>query len=107
MTEVTWSIPVAGYRFKGPLEYTKDLLERKGVFLVVCRVAGKYYLIDVDHADNIKKSILYHERQHYWREYKRGKLMYAVLYLEDSKPGYIQKVEAEIRNIYKSIPCKP
>ena len=105
MTEVTWSFPVAGYRFQGPLEYTKDLLESKGVFLVICRDKGKHYLLDVDHGDNVKKSILYHERQHHWREYKKGELMYAVLYLEDQKD--MQKVEAEIRNIYKNIPCKP
>jgi len=107
MTEEKWSFSVAGYRFQGPLEYTKDLLENKGVFLVICRDKGKYYLINVDHAENVKKSILYHERQQDWKEYKRGKLMYAVFYLEDQETSHMKMVEAEIRNIYNNIPCKP
>ena len=76
-----------------------------GVFAVICEESGTYYLLDVDHSEDVKQAILDHERRECWERYHRGTLQYAVLYERNFPEGDGEDIEKEIRRKYRSIPC--
>ncbi len=100
-------IHIAEYIFKGPYSSIEEVGDRPEIFSITCVDKGKYYLLDVGHSNNVREAILNHERRSEWQEYKRGEIMYAVMYAEDFSQEERQSVEEVIRDTYRNIPCKP
>jgi hypothetical protein len=100
-------IHIAEYIFEGPYSSIEEVGERPGIFSITCVDKGKYYLLDVGHSNNVRAAIISHERSYLWQEYKRGEIMYAVMYAEGFSQEERQSVEEVIRNTYRNIPCKP
>ncbi|MFP3951395.1 MAG: hypothetical protein ACLFVP_04540 [Candidatus Bathyarchaeia archaeon] len=100
-------IPIADYMFDGPYESIEELKDESGVFSVVCVDEGNWYLLDVDHAEEVRTALLSHPREEQWRKYKRGEIRYAVLYTGQSSREKRQMIEVTIRDEYKDIPCPP
>ena len=98
-------IPIAQYPFEGPHRSVKKIENSPGVLAVVCEELGKYYLLDVDHSDDVKKAIQNHERRKCWEKYHRGLIRYAVLYERNFPNEAREDIEKEIRKKYRSIPC--
>jgi len=98
-------MPIAQYPFEGPHPSVKKVEDSPGVFAVICEFEGVYYLLDVDHSDDVKKAILHHERRKCWEKHRRGLIRYAVLYLHKKPPEEIEGIEEKIRKWYRSIPC--
>jgi len=98
-------IPIADYMFNGPYESLEDLEDEPGVFSIVCVDRGNWYLLDVDHADDVRTAIEDHTREELWMKYKRGEIRYAVLYTDDSMEKR-QMITRTIREEYSNIPCK-
>ena len=97
-------MPIADYLFDGPHRTLENIENDSGVFAVVCEFVDKYYLLDVDHTDDVKKAILSHERRGCWEKYHKGHIRYAVLY-KQNLPEAEEDVERKIRNYYENIPC--
>ena len=98
-------MPIADYAFEGPYRSVEKIEDSPGVFLVMCESAGKYYLLDVDHSDEMRKAIQNHERRSCWEKHRRGPIKYAVHYTGDMSPEEREKIEKKIRREYKTIPC--
>jgi len=98
-------MPIAQYPFEGPLRSVNKIENSHGVFAVICEFEGAYYLLDVDHSDDVKQTILNHERRKCWEKYHRGLIRYAVLYLHKKPPEEVEEIEAKIRKWHRSIPC--
>lgn len=96
---------IADVLFDGPHKSVKNLEKRPGVFAIISENQGTYYLLDVDHADDVKQAILDHERRACWQNFRRGLFRYAVLYTRDMAAEDREKIERKIRDRYKNIPC--
>ena len=100
-------MPIAQYPFDGPHRSLKDIKPEPGVFAVICEFVDKYYLLDIDHSDDVRKAIQEHRRRKCWEKYRKGRVRYAVLYemeLPDVKNSDIMR---KIRDAYRTIPCGP
>ncbi len=100
-------MPVADYTFEGPYRTVEKIEDSPGVFLVMCESAGKYYLLDVDHSDEVKKAIKNHERRSCWEKHRRGPIRYSVHYTGYMSSGEREKIEKKIRREYRKTPCRP
>jgi hypothetical protein len=97
-------MPLADYPFSGPHKSLQKIEKRSGVFVVICEFVDKYYLLDVGHSDNVKQSILKHERKGCWEKYRKGRLRYAVFYTNKAAEE-MRYIENIIRKKYGNIPC--
>jgi hypothetical protein len=100
-------MPIAEYPFDGPHLSVKDIENSSGVFAIVCEFVDKFYLLDVDHGNDIKKAILNHERRKCWDKYRKGRIRYAVLYDRDFPDVTDEEILKKIRDVYEAIPCGP
>ncbi|MGD2141869.1 MAG: hypothetical protein PVH79_00130 [Candidatus Bathyarchaeota archaeon] len=98
-------IPIADYHFDGPYKSLEDIESEPGVFAIISEFVGKYYLLDVDHAENVQKAIGLHERKKCWELHKKGKIRYAALYSKDFPKAAQAEITKQIRARYQTIPC--
>lgn len=98
-------MPIADYPFDGPHRSVNEIENSPGVFAVICEFVETYYLLDVDHSDDVKKAILNHERRKCWEKFRRGLIRYAVLYERNFPSETKEDIEKKIRRKYKNIPC--
>lgn len=98
-------MPIADYAFKGPFRSVEKIEDSPGVFAVVSEFVDKYYLIDVDHSDEVRKAIQNHERRGCWEKHRRGRIRFAVFYTADMTAEERGKLEDKIRLEYKTTPC--
>lgn len=98
-------MPIAQYLLEGPHRSVEKIENSPGVFAVICEFEGAYYLLDVDHSDDVKKAIQNHERRKCWERYRRGLIRYAVLYTRKTSAEKRGEMEEKIRKRYRDIPC--
>ena len=98
------SIKIGRYNFDGPYASFDLVEDRPGLYALVDEVNGEYSLIDIGEAENIRSSLVFHERRACWRKYFEGKLRVAVYYTPAKQQPERIKIEQEIRD-YFSIPC--
>ena len=97
------------YSFQGPYDGARFLLQKQGVFIVLCkdvREDGKYYLIDIDESDDVRSAAMNHPRQVDWVKNCRevGQLTVGVFYSGIMKKEERVKVVSYIRGLY-DVPC--
>lgn len=98
-------MPIANYAFEGPFRLVEKIEDSPGVFAVVSEFVDKYYLLDVDHSDEVRKAIENHERRKCWEMYRKGLIRYAVLYKSDFPSKTEEEIVKEVRKWYVMIPC--
>ena len=94
---------ITDFLLDGPHKSVKKIENSPGVFAVISELGDKYYLLDVDHSDDVKKAIQEHERRECWEIHRRGLFKYAVYYTREVEDR--EKIEKKIRGKYKNIPC--
>jgi len=87
------------------IDYSFPMSFAGKVYTASCARVDKYYLLDVDHSDEVRKAIQNHERRNCWEEHRRGLIRFAVLYTADMTAEERGKLEEKIRREYKTIPC--
>ncbi len=97
------------YSFSGPYESAKFLVDKPGIFLILCkdiREDGKYYIIDIDESDKVRTHAMNHKRQVEWvkNAHGIGKLAVAVQYTSLMTGEQRKKIVKEIRSLF-DIPC--
>jgi len=100
-------IKLGQYNFEGPYDGARFMLEKPGVFAVLCkdiRNEGKFYILDVDESDTIRTCAMNHPRQVEWvkKSYGLGKLAVAVYYTELMKSDERQKIVKYIRDLFNT-----
>lgn len=98
------SLNVSGYVFEGPYTTTGHLLDKSGVYLIVCQNNGKYYPVDVGESATVKSRVEDHERKGCWERNCSSTLAVAVLYTPHLQQAGRQEVEQKIRNQF-AFPC--
>ncbi|HDQ25585.1 MAG TPA: hypothetical protein ENN43_02430 [bacterium] len=103
------AINLGKYAFGGPYDGAKYLVEKQGVFVVLCkdiRNEAKFYILDVDESDNVRKAAMDHPRQVEWvkKAHGTGKLAVGVLYTELMKKEDRLKVVSYVRGLFDT-PC--
>ena len=98
------SIQIGRYDFEGPYDNTGPLKDRSGVYVILCLVDKKYFVIDVGESAQVKTRIENHDREDCWRRYCNDTLMVAVLYTPNLQQTGRSAIEQEIRRKYNP-PC--
>lgn len=83
----------------------RELEDRPGAFAVMSEFYSKYYLLDVDCSDDVKKAVEEHERRKCWEKHRKGTIEYAVLYESDFPSKTKEEIMNEVRRKYSTIPC--
>jgi len=102
-------ITLGKYGFLGPFDGARFLYMKKGIFAVLCRDIredGKFYLIDIDDADDVRSAAMNHKRQVDWVKacHGTGKLAIAVYYTGEMPAQEREKISNYIRGLY-DMPC--
>lgn len=100
-------MPIANYPFKGLYRSADKIEERAGVFVVVCKFEDSYYLLDVDHSEDVNGAIRSHGRRGCWERHRRGPIIYSIMYTDKMSAKERAEIEEKIRGRYRSIPCHP
>lgn len=100
-------IKLGKYNFEGPYDAARFMVEKPGVFVVLCkdlRNEGKFYILDVDQSDTIRTCAMNHPRQVEWVKkcHGLGKLAVAVYYTELMKKEDRDKIVSYIRDLYNA-----
>jgi hypothetical protein len=75
------SYQIAGYEFQGPFTDEWEILDQRGVFVVLSSVGGEWKVLDVDASGQARTSISHHTRKASWeRRCYSGRLAYAIYY---------------------------
>jgi hypothetical protein len=99
------SINIGQWTFEGPYVNTSNLLDRSGVYVILClRADQKYYVIDVGESAQVKTRVENHGRKDCWERNCPGKLYVAVLYTPNLQQPGRADIEQKIRQQY-SAPC--
>ena len=93
------SIDISWYEFEGPYEYTEDLNDESGVYVVLD--ITDYNVIDVGQSDEVESRVEYHDRKDCWSRNSSKGVVYAVLYCDDPDKT---EIEETIRDLYNP-PC--
>ena len=100
-------IKLGQYNFEGPYDAARFLVEKPGVFAVLCkdlRNEGKFYILDVDESDTVRTCAMNHPRQVEWVKKSRGlgRLAVAVYYTELMKKEDRIKIVNYIKDLFNS-----
>lgn len=99
------SMTIGGYTFEGPYTDTSKLVDKAGVYVILCKASnGKYYVIDVGESATVKSRVDEHDRKNCWTTNCSGTLMVAVLYTPNTQQAGRREIEQELRDQYNP-PC--
>ena len=101
LTGTVRTITIGSYAFEGPYSDASSLQERSGVYVILCRRDGKYYVTDVGESGQVRTRVQTHERENCWIRSCSGTLTYAGHYTNEAAR---MRIEREIRAQYNP-PC--
>jgi hypothetical protein len=98
-----WDHKVSGW-FSSPHE----LEEKSGVFVIATQDFRLPLVLDVSESDNVKYSVLNHERRTLWRRNALGNVLYAAIYTEDAESAFLSEfqrknIEQHIRKLEQPV----
>lgn len=85
-------------------EIPNDLLDKSGVYVILCFLGDKYFVIDVGESATVKTRVENHERENCWTKNCTGTLMAAVFYTPQTQQQGRMEIEQKIRQKYNP-PC--
>lgn len=95
------AIKVGGYDFHGPFKHLKMIDDRSGLFAVHYYCTGNYYLLDIDHAGQLRSALREHSRQPEWERFRRGMLTFSVIYTETKSSADREALVRQLRREYE------
>ncbi len=98
-----WGHEVSGW-FTSPYE----LEERSGVFVIATEGFQVPFVLDVGESENLRLTVLHHDRRVFWRRNALGGLFYAALYIENGDSPFLsgfhrQNIEQRIRSMEQPV----
>ena len=98
-----WDYKVSGW-FSSPHE----LEEKPGIFVIATQDFQLPFVLDVSEAENVKLSVLNHERRTLWRRNALGGMLYAAIYTEDEESPFLSEfqrknIEQHIRELEQPV----
>lgn len=98
-----WDHKVSGW-FSSPHE----LEEKSGVFVIATQDFKLPVVLDVSESDNVKFSVLNHDRRTMWRRNALGNVLYAAIYTEDAESPFLSEfqrknIEQHIRKLEQPV----
>jgi hypothetical protein len=93
-------IKLGKYSFKGPVASIDKVKDRSGVYAIVCKVNGEYFVTDVGESSKLRTRIENHDKKDCWTKNCNGQLTIYVHYtLFLKQPGRIL-IEKELRELF-------
>lgn len=98
-----WGHDVEGW-FNSPYE----LEEKPGIFVIATQGFQMPFVLDVGQSDNVRFTVLNHERRVFWRRNALGCLYYASIYTEHEESAFLnafyrQNIEQHIRKMEQPV----
>jgi len=97
------SIKIRDYEFEGPYTNTGSFLDSSGVYAILDKVSGKYYVLDIGESATVKTRIDTHDRANCWHRNCKGTLHYAVHYTPYKQSAGRMEIEQELRDFYNPV----
>jgi hypothetical protein len=95
------------YEFDGPYSQMDEIMDRRGVFVVLCEMGGEWRILDADFASAIRSGILRHPRAFKWKDRcYTNNLAFAAYFMDDRTDGELAAIVAEIV-VASEPPCYP
>jgi hypothetical protein len=98
------SIKVGGYDFEGPFLSTERLQSLPGVYAIVTPEEGRFAVLDVGEASNLRASLEGDARERCWREKSDGAYMFSALYTRETQRAGRMEIVTSLRKLYGP-PC--
>jgi hypothetical protein len=98
------TINIGKYTFEGPYTKTGELLDRSGIYAILCHSGQSYNLVDVGESATVKSRVENHDRKDCWKRNCSSTLEVAVLYTPNAQQSGRMAIEQELRDQYKP-PC--
>lgn len=98
------TITIGKYTFEGAFTSTANLRDRSGVYAILCKKDGKYYIKDVGESAKVKERVENHDRKNCWERNCSGILTYSAKYTPNIQQEGRKEIEKEIRDQYNP-PC--
>ena len=91
------SIKIGQYDFEGPYFSTEKLREQPGVYAILCPEEGKFSVIDVSEASDVKSGVESSGRADCWQKNSSGTFMVAAYYPASLQKDARLEIERAIR----------
>ena len=96
------------YRVSGWFSSPHELEERPGIFVIATQDFKLPFILDVSESENVRFSVLNHERRTLWRRNALGGILYAAIYTEDEESPFLSEfqrknIEQHIRKLEQPI----
>lgn len=93
-----------GYQFEGTYTSRESLRSRSGVYVIWCENEGKWTVLDVGEAADVKERVKTHDRADCWENKCSGTIYYSATYTPNLQQAERMKIEQRIRNLANP-PC--
>jgi hypothetical protein len=104
------SIKFGTYDFEGPYQSARQMFEKPGVYIVLCRdikVDARFYLLDIQESEKVLTHATTSKNMVCWTKgcHGIGTIAVAVCYMEKSTKQERDKAVNYLRALY-DVPCK-
>lgn len=99
------SIIIGAYSFDGPYTNTDLLVDKSGIYAILCTSPDdKYTVVDIGESATVKSCVDTHDRKDCWTHNCNETLTVAVFYTPSKQQAGRIEIEQELRNQYNP-PC--
>lgn len=93
-----------GYQFEGAYTSCEYLRSRSGVYVIWCENEGKWTVLDVGEAADVKERVKNHDRTDCWAQNCSGIICYSATYTPNRQQTKRIEIEERIRKLTNP-PC--
>jgi uncharacterized protein (DUF302 family) len=94
------AIKLGKHSFTGPFVSIDKLKDRSGVYAIVCKVDGEYFLLDVGEGSKLRTRVDSHDKKACWKKNCNGQIMIYVHYTTFLKQQRRKLVEQELKELF-------
>lgn len=100
-------IKLGKYSFRGPFASIADLKETSGIYVILCKKSGRFYVVDVGESENVKTGVENHKRRGHWKDCCFDGILYvSAYYTPDMRQEERAVVEQEIKEEFNPPCCR-
>jgi hypothetical protein len=94
------AINIKDLKFDEPIKSMDELKDKPGIYVILCKIDKKYYILDVGESEPVKSSIKNDDRKENWKKQVQTELSYVVMYTPDKNQAERNALEKQIRYHY-------
>ena len=94
------AIKLGKYSFTGPVASIDKIKDKSGIYAIVCKVNGEYFVIDVGESSKLRTRIENHDQKDCWTKNCNGQLTIYVHYTTFLKQKGRILIEHELRELF-------